>query len=472
MPTIRLVPSSYSRSSTSRVTVTSPTNMYYNTDHTDSYCSIRGRNSSSYTYYAFISGFNFDDIPSNATVSSFTVKIRCYRNSYQGTGNTYRLRLASSASNNSVISGTTMSSDIGTTVDTYTIPTGSLTWSTLSGYGSNFCIEVPLHATSNQYPYVYVYGAEIEVTYSTETVHPTSVSVSPTTASIEVDSTVQLTEIVLPANATDKSVTWSSSNTSVATVNSSGLVTGVSAGNATITVTTVDGSKTATCAITVTPVVLTDYVQTNSLEVGKSYLIVNGNTGSVYMLSNESGGSRQLKGIQTTISNGKISISSSVAAKCLFNCIQYTTGNSITTTLESDGKYLYTDNSTGLRFESTSSLNRFWHYNNTKFWQFKSTSSDGYTDTSSEYKYYLSVSNGNFTDNHVSTTSIEDSTLPVIYLFREDDGSVEDTLFFKSGSTAWTTITKAWVKTGASTWTQQSSISNVFNSNTNYIKGN
>ena len=163
MPTIRLVPSSYSRSSTSRVTVTSPTNMYYNTDHTDSYCSIRGRNSSSYTYYAFISGFNFDDIPSNATVSSFTVKIRCYRNSYQGTGNTYRLRLASSASNNSVISGTTMSSDIGTTVDTYTIPTGSLTWSTLSGYGSNFCIEVPLHATSNQYPYVYVLKLKLHI---------------------------------------------------------------------------------------------------------------------------------------------------------------------------------------------------------------------------------------------------------------------------------------------------------------------
>lgn len=472
MPTIRLVPSSYSRSSTSRVTVTKPTNMYYNTDHTDSYCSIRGRNSSSYTYYAFIGGFNFSDVPSNATVSSFTIKIRCYRNSYQGTGSTYRLRLASSASNNNVISGTTTSTDIGTSVSTITIPTGNLTWSTLSGYGSNFCIEVPLHATSSQYPYVYVYGAEIEVTYTAETIHPTSVSVSPTTASIEVGSTVQLTETVLPSNATDKSITWSSSNASVATVNSSGLVTGVSAGNATITVTTVDGSYTATCAVTVTPVVLTDYVQASSMEPGKSYLVVNGNTGSVYMMSNESGGSRQLVGVATTITNNKISISASTAAKCLFNCIQYTTGNSITTTLESDGKYLYTDSSTGLRFQSSSSLNRFWHYNGTKFWQFKSTSSDGYTDTSSEYKYYLSVSNGNFTDNHVSTTSIEDSSIPAIYLFKEDDGSVEDTLFFKSGSTAWTTVTKVWVKTEASTWTQQSSISNVFNSNTNYIKGN
>lgn len=472
MPTIRLVPSTYSRSSTSRVTVTNPENMYYNTDHTANYCTLRGRNSSSYTYYAFIGGFNFGDVPSNATVSSFTVKIRCYRNSYQGTGDTYRLRLASSASNNNVISGTTMSSDIGTTVNTYTIPTGSLTWSTLSGYGSNFCIEVPLHATSSQYPYVYVYGAEIEVTYTAEDVHPTSVSVSPTTTSIDAGSTVQLTETVLPSNATNKSVTWSSSNTSVATVNSSGLVTGISAGNATITVTTVDGSKTATCAVTVTPVVLTDYVQTNSLEVGKSYLIVNGNTGSVYMLSNESGGSRQLKGIQTTISNGKISISSSVAEKCLFTCELYTANDSLTTCLSNNGQYLYSDNASGLRMY-TSPNNKHWHYTSDgyKLWMFRGTT-NGYTDATSEYKYYLQVSNGNFTDNHVSTTSIENSSIPAMYLFVEDDGSVEKKLYFKSGSTTWTAATKVWVKTGATTWTEQIVLDNVFNSNTNYLKGN
>lgn len=469
MATIRLVPSTYSRSSTSRVTVTNPENMYYNTDHTDNYCSIRGRNSSSYTYYAFIGGFNFGDVPSNATVSSFTVKIRCYRNSYQGTGSTYRLRLASSASNNSVISDTTMSSDIGTTVDTYTIPTGGLTWSTLSGYGSNFCIEVPLHATSSQYPYVYVYGAEIEVTYSAETVHPTSVSVSPTTASIEVDSTVQLTETVLPANATDKSVTWSSSNTSIATVSSSGLVTGVSAGNATITVTTVDGSKTATCSITVTQPTYTEYTIANTMVPGKSYLVANGNSGSVYLMSNEANGSRTLKGVQVSVSNNKISITSSIENKCLFNCILTTTGNSITTTLESDGKYLYCDNASGLRFNTVTTLDRFWHFNNNKFWQFKSSSSDGYSDTSSEYKYYLQWDNsGNFTDNHVSTTSIEDSSLPEVYLFTEATVGSESLYYKDNGS--WIEIMSAYKKINGS-WVLQSDLSSVFNSNTNYIAG-
>lgn len=166
MATIRLVPSAYTRSSTSRVTVTDDANMYYNTDHTSAYCSIRGRNSTSNTYYCFIHGFNFDDVPSNATVTDFRVLIRCYRNSYQATGASYRMRLASQPSSNYVISDTTTSTDIGLTVDVIEIPTGSLTWNNLTSYGSNFSIDLVLRASSSQYPYIYVYGAEIEVTYS------------------------------------------------------------------------------------------------------------------------------------------------------------------------------------------------------------------------------------------------------------------------------------------------------------------
>ena len=95
MATIRLVPSAYTRSSTNRVSVSNPENMYYNTDHTGSYCTIRGRNSSSNTYYCFIHGFDFSDVPSNATVTAFKVKIKCYRSSNQNTGTSYNIRLAS-----------------------------------------------------------------------------------------------------------------------------------------------------------------------------------------------------------------------------------------------------------------------------------------------------------------------------------------------------------------------------------------
>lgn len=166
MPIIRLTPSTYTRSSTSRVTVTDDTNMYYNTDHTSAYCSIRGRNSTSNTYYCFIHGFNFDDVPSNAVVTGFRVLIRCYRNSYQSTSSSYYMRLASQASSSYVISGTTTSTAISESASIIEIPTGSLDWDDIVGYGSGFSIDIPLRATASQYPYVYVYGAEIEVTYS------------------------------------------------------------------------------------------------------------------------------------------------------------------------------------------------------------------------------------------------------------------------------------------------------------------
>ncbi len=177
MAVIRLIPSNYARSNTNYVTVSNPDNMYNNTDHTSNYCTLRGRagRSSNSTYYAFINGFNFDDVPSNATVTGFRVLIRAYRGSYMASGNTnYRMSLASQASNSYKIGNTTLSEDITTSstsggvVYEFPIPS-SLTWDTLKNYGSDFSIDIPLRnssTSSSNYPYVYVSGAEIEVTYT------------------------------------------------------------------------------------------------------------------------------------------------------------------------------------------------------------------------------------------------------------------------------------------------------------------
>ena len=177
MATIRLIPSAYTRSSANRVTVTNETNMYNNTDHTANYCSIRGRNSSSSgPYYAFIHGFNINDVPLDAIVSNITVKIRCYKNSYLATGSSYRLRLASTPASASEINNTTMTEDVETTAAVYTIPIGSLSWEDIKRYGSDFSIEVPLMSTASSYPYLYVYGAEIEVTYTVPVYHDVTAS--------------------------------------------------------------------------------------------------------------------------------------------------------------------------------------------------------------------------------------------------------------------------------------------------------
>ena len=78
-----------------------------------------------------------------------------------------------------------------------------------------------------------------------------SVSVSPSTLGLAPSGTAQLTATVLPSNAANRSVTWSSSDPAIATV-SNGLVTAVAAGGPiTITATTEDGSKTGQCQVSV-----------------------------------------------------------------------------------------------------------------------------------------------------------------------------------------------------------------------------
>lgn len=80
----------------------------------------------------------------------------------------------------------------------------------------------------------------------------TGITLNYTSASMVVGDTKQLSATISPSNATDKSVTWTSSNTSVADVSSNGLVTAKAEGNCTITCKANDGSaKQATCSIIV-----------------------------------------------------------------------------------------------------------------------------------------------------------------------------------------------------------------------------
>jgi hypothetical protein len=115
----------------------------------------------------------------------------------------------------------------------------------------------------------------------------TDVTLAPSSANIAVSSTVQLNATVSPSNATSQDVTWSSSNTSVATVNSNGLVTGAAPGTATITVTTVEGNKTATSLITVR-------IPVDSIELTPSTLTIEeGKQGSVSVIFTPSNATNQ-----------------------------------------------------------------------------------------------------------------------------------------------------------------------------------
>ncbi|MBC7935140.1 MAG: Ig-like domain-containing protein [Rhizobacter sp.] len=170
----------------------------------------------------------------------------------------------------------------GTTLATINIPN-------TGGYGTfqNVTVAgIPFAGGNNKILRFEIVGGDFNIdkveVVNVVNVPVTGVTVSPTTASISAGATVQLTATVNPANATNQTVSWSSSNTAVATVNATGLVSGVAAGSATITVTTQSGSRTATSTITVTAVAtgLPGYYNIISRNSGKGLDVADNSTSS------------------------------------------------------------------------------------------------------------------------------------------------------------------------------------------------
>ena len=92
----------------------------------------------------------------------------------------------------------------------------------------------------------------VPVSVSANPIIITGLSLIPSSTTLAPGATTQISAAFVPSNATNKTLTWSSSNTAIATVNSSGLITAVAAGTANIFATSTDGSnRTATCTITV-----------------------------------------------------------------------------------------------------------------------------------------------------------------------------------------------------------------------------
>ncbi len=137
---------------------------------------------------------------------------------------------------------------------------GSIWMDISSATSSSYTTQTATTAMSGyQYRCVVTDGNSTEVTsqaatltVTAATVSVTGVTLSKTSANLTVGGTVILNATITPSDATNKNVTWSSDNISVATVDADGKVTAAGAGTATITVATADGNKTATCAVTVT----------------------------------------------------------------------------------------------------------------------------------------------------------------------------------------------------------------------------
>ena len=158
----------------------------------------------------------------------------------------------------------------------------------------------------------------------------TGVSVAADTTTIGVGGTTTVTATVAPSNATNQNVTWSSSNTSVATVAQNGVVTGVAGGTAKITAKTSDGGYTASVTITVDNKILTgislsktsaSLEKGGSLQLSVSYTPSNTTSDKTvtWSSSNTKVAKVSSKGVVTAIGYGTAAITATVGS-CTATC--------------------------------------------------------------------------------------------------------------------------------------------------------
>lgn len=178
MATARLIPSTYYLSNSTYLSVSSASNMYANTDST-TYATVSNSRTSTTSYYIYIRGFNFDTVPTNAIVSDITIKLKAYHSG----GNTSTIYCYDDTTQVTA-AGSTTALTATATVKTFTNTT--VDWETLKNYGSDFGIRINCRRSNrNTTSYVYIYGAEIDVTYTLPVYHSITVTgdsskVSPT----------------------------------------------------------------------------------------------------------------------------------------------------------------------------------------------------------------------------------------------------------------------------------------------------
>lgn len=140
--------------------MTNPENMYTPVSST-TYASMTNTNASTSYYYCYIRGFNISDIPPNAEVSSFTVKLKgCASGAYNSA-----MYLCHGTT--TIASATATQIPNSSSATTRTFSNGALTWADIAGYGSDFGIRINCRRNAkNTQSYYYIYGAELEVTYT------------------------------------------------------------------------------------------------------------------------------------------------------------------------------------------------------------------------------------------------------------------------------------------------------------------
>lgn len=177
MATATLIPSAYSLSST-YLSMSDAENMYTPVSST-TYATMTNTRASTSYYYCYIKGFNIGDIPANAEVSSFTVKLR------GRASGAYNSAMYLCHGTTTIANATATQIPNSSSAATRTFANGELSWADIVGYGSDFGIRINCRRNAkNTQSYYYIYGVEIDVEYTVPGSEPPKITVGTPSRSI------------------------------------------------------------------------------------------------------------------------------------------------------------------------------------------------------------------------------------------------------------------------------------------------
>ena len=448
MATIRLVPSTYYLSNSSYLSVSNASNMYNNTDN-DTYATVKNSRTSTSSYYIYLRGFNFDDIPSAAIVSSFTIKLKA-RESGVSTSSSYKPYLADGTS---AINGSCDA--ITTTATTHTFTGLTSDWNDIKAMGSDFGIRINCRrASRNTTGYVYIYGAEIEVTYTL----PVSATVT---------STLQGNGTISPSGAYS-TYEGEEYTLTITPTNKSDAVTATKDG---VNITSQLAAHGAGSSITATP----DDVSTHSIQSGSSYAEYavghsaespssSGTSSNMYASSGSTGYAEYTFDFSAIPSGATIESievrcyghreSSTIDSSHVSQCVLYNGSTAISEEVD----FPHTSNSiitvTPTDMPTRSELDNVTvrHY------------VGYYGGLVLGISFDVTYSTGTGVDHYTYTYTVAGDAVIAVVI-----GGSSATLYFKVNG-VWTSASKAYVKVNGA-WVQQSDITTIFNPYTNYVKG-
>lgn len=159
MATAKLTASAYYVSS-AYLSLTDEQNLYTDTSST-TYATLTNTDKSTSYYYFYLRGFDIGSIPSNATVNSFTVKLR------GRASGAYNSAMYLCNGTSTIANATATQIPNSSSAATRTFANGSLTWAQIVSYGDDFGIRINCRRNAkNTQSYYYIYGAEIIVDYT------------------------------------------------------------------------------------------------------------------------------------------------------------------------------------------------------------------------------------------------------------------------------------------------------------------